>query len=202
MNIFFDLDGTLIDSRDRLYKLFQYLVVESQLSFDNYWDFKRNKINHTAILTNHFNYSALLIKEFERDWMANIEMSEWLGLDKPFDGVSDFLKQLSKQHDLYVVTARQFEGTAFQQIESFGWQGIFKKVFVTQQKKEKHELINSAITIDKNDWFVGDTGKDIQTGKQLGIRTAAVLSGFLNENMLVQYDPDVIVDSVINLNFA
>ncbi|MFN9319674.1 MAG: HAD hydrolase-like protein, partial [Chitinophagales bacterium] len=26
MNIFFDLDGTLIDSRPRLYHLFQYLV--------------------------------------------------------------------------------------------------------------------------------------------------------------------------------
>jgi phosphoglycolate phosphatase len=202
MNIFFDLDGTLIDSKNRLYKLFQHLVSESTLSFDSYWDFKRNKINHKTILTSHFNYSETLVKEFEERWMEKIEMSEWLKLDEPFEGVAEFLEQLSKQNDLYIVTARQFESNALQQIESFGWQKFFLKIFVTQQKQEKYELINNAITINKNDWFVGDTGKDIQTGKQLGIRTAAVLSGFLNENMLRQYEPDVIVNEVIDLNLA
>ena len=57
MNIFFDLDGTLIDSRLRLYKLFQDLVSSSNLTFSDYWNLKRNKISHKKILTTKFAYS-------------------------------------------------------------------------------------------------------------------------------------------------
>ena len=46
MNIFFDLDGTLIDSKLRLYSLFQKLVPESILTYDEYWKYKMNKISH------------------------------------------------------------------------------------------------------------------------------------------------------------
>ena len=36
MNIFFDLDGTLLDSKERLYYLFQHLVPECKFSFEEY----------------------------------------------------------------------------------------------------------------------------------------------------------------------
>lgn len=201
MNIFFDLDGTLIDSRERLYMLFQHLVTESVLSFDAYWNLKRNKISHKEILREQFSYPDERIAEFERNWMARIELTEWLALDKPFEGVNDFLEQLTKDHTLYVVTSRQFENNALQQIKGFGWTDLFEKVFVTQQKKEKFDLINDEILINKQDWFVGDTGKDIQTGKKLGIKTAAVLSGFLNKEKLMAYEPDVIENDVLKLKF-
>jgi phosphoglycolate phosphatase len=72
---------------------------------------------------------------------------------------------------------------------------------VTQQRKEKFDLINDEVLISKQDWFVGDTGKDIQTGKKLGIKTAAVLSGFLNKEKLMEYEPDVIERDVLKLKF-
>jgi phosphoglycolate phosphatase len=50
-------------------------------------------------------------------------------------------------------------------------------------------------------WIIGDTGKDIETGKQLNIKTVAVLSGFLNKKSLTEYNPDKIVDSVLQLQF-
>ena len=56
MKIFFDLDGTLINSKIRLYSLFQELVPVSNFSFDEYWDFKQNKINHATILRKKFNF--------------------------------------------------------------------------------------------------------------------------------------------------
>jgi len=48
--VFFDLDGTLPDSRERLYRLFCELVPESRLSFDKYWALKRRKQDHKTIL--------------------------------------------------------------------------------------------------------------------------------------------------------
>ena len=59
VNIFFDLDGTLLDSRKRLYKLFQDLVLESNLTIDEYWELKRNKINHKTILIEKFGYTKI-----------------------------------------------------------------------------------------------------------------------------------------------
>lgn len=201
MNIFFDLDGTLIDSRQRLYFLFQSLVKESVFSFDEYWVHKRNKKSHREILSEMLHYSVVQISDFEEKWMARIEEPEWLSLDKPFDGISEFLKELKQNNSLFVVTARQSELKALEQLEQLGWSEIFDKIFVTGQKLEKYEMIQGSVKLTPADWFVGDTGKDIQTGKKLGIRTAAVLSGFLSHESLLPYEPDLIRDNVLALTF-
>ncbi|WP_316817969.1 HAD family hydrolase [Pedobacter nyackensis] len=201
MNIFFDLDGTLIDSKDRLYFLFQHLVPESAYTFEEYWGYKMNRVSHKEILLSQFGYSLEAFLDFEVKWMGLIEADKWLDLDHPFDGITEYLTELSKEHDLFVVTARQSEEIAMKQIQGYGWQQIFKKVFVTGQKLEKYDLIINAVDVKSQDWFIGDTGKDIQTGKLLGINTAAVLSGFLGRDILFEYQPDIIVDNVMSLNF-
>lgn len=199
MNIFFDLDGTLIDSQQRLYQLFQSLVPTSELSFEEYWDLKRNKKSHKEILFSKFNYSDEQYGDFEKKWMSEIELEKWLELDIPFEGISDWLLELSKKHSLFVVTARQSENIAVEQIKSYGWENIFLKVLVTQQKQEKHDLVKNAVQVTPEDWFIGDTGKDVETGKRLGIKTAAVLSGFLSKESLIPYQPDIIANTVFDL---
>lgn len=200
MNIFFDLDGTLLDSRERLYNLFQHLIPSSTLSFNDYWELKRNKIHHKEILKTKFDYSDEEFLFFEKEWMKKIELPEWLELDKPFKGVTGYLKALKNIHNLYVITARQHEHIAIEQINKNGWSGIFENIFVTGQKKNKYELISS-VNLTSEDWIVGDTGNDIQTGKKLNIKTAAVLSGFLNEEKLMEYNPDIIVNNIVELIF-
>lgn len=200
LNIYFDLDGTLIDSRRRLYLLFNQLVPESDLSFDAYWDLKRNKINHHQILTSRFSYNSESLNVFETQWMENIEKAEWLAHDKPFEGVTSFLQRLKEKCFLYLITARQSENMALTQIKFFGWESLFAKVLVTGLKREKYDLISENV-LGKEDWLVGDTGKDILTGKKLGIKTAAVLSGFLNQQKLLEYHPDIIVNYVTDLIF-
>lgn len=199
MNIFFDLDGTLVDSMPRLYHLFQYLVPQSKLTFEEYWQFKRNKLGHPHILANHFQYSEDQIALFVDNWMANIELQQWIEYDKPFQSVTEYLQTLKDDNTLIVVTARQFNEIAEQQIKRFGWQLLFDKILVTNQQKEKAELIIENFKVSPQDWFIGDTGKDIQTGKALGINTAAVLSGFLSKEHLKQYNPDLIVEDVTKL---
>ena len=72
---------------------------------------------------------------------------------------------------------------------------------MTEQKKEKYELIrqSSEIRISNEDLFIGDTGKDIQNGKKLGIKTVAVCNGFLNETALLEYHPTMIIGNITQL---
>lgn len=198
MRIFFDLDGTLIDSKERLFRLFQHLVPASVFTFEDYWKYKQKKIDHKEILSSVFSYSQHQIDHFQNEWMQQIELPQWLGLDKPFKGVTEYLVQLKKNNEIYLATSRQFEDRALAQLASFGWDDMFTKIFVTGQKMEKEALIKGSFVIDAADWFVGDTGKDVQTGKILGIRTAAVLSGFLGIEKLMEYEPDIIINTVLD----
>jgi phosphoglycolate phosphatase len=201
MNIFFDLDGTLLDSKPRLYNLFQKLVPESDLTFDAYWALKKNKVSHKELLITNFGYSDESLKFFQYQWMEKIEKQEWLDYDKPFEGVIEFLTELKAYHNIYLVTARQFREVALTQLQNLGFSGVFNEVFVTSQKLEKHDLVKDAVKTSYLDWFVGDTGKDVQTGKILGMKTVAVLSGFLSEQKLKDYNPDLIVENVTCLEF-
>ena len=201
MNILFDLDGTLIDSRPRLYHLFQELVPVSDFSFDEYWTRKRSKLSHDKILRKEFGFQDSEIKLFQKNWMNLIENDYWLSYDKPYKGVDEFLTSISS-HNLYVVTARQSVSKAVQQLAAFGWNKIFSDILVTEQKFEKHELISRRISLSASDWLIGDTGKDIQTGKKLQIRTGAVLSGFLDRKSLLEYLPDQIENNVTDFKFS
>lgn len=201
-NIFFDLDGTLLESRPRLYKLFQQMVPLSGLSFDEYWALKRNKTAHKEILRNLFNYQPIEINRFEADWLKQIELPEWLLLDEPFEGISDYLKALKKTHKVFIVTSRQSEKMAVEQMDRFGWLEVVDKLLVTGQVQEKYDLIKNEVKVSSGDWLVGDTGKDIETGKRLGINTAAVLTGFLSREKLAEYEPDIIETEVTRLNFS
>ena len=199
MNIFFDLDGTIIDSKQRLYQLFQFLVPESNFSFYEYWELKMNKISNESILKTYFPNIDILM--FHENWMALIESEEYLILDLPFPGTTEYLNGL-KQNEaiIYLLTARQSIISVSYQLNRFGWSNMFSDIFVTEQKYEKAEMIKHLVYNHSLNWIVGDTGKDIQTGKILGVNTVAVLTGFLSGDILKTYEPDIIVDNVTLFN--
>ena len=201
MNIYLDLDGTLIDSKQRLYKLFQHLVVDSDLTFFAYWELKRNKVNHKTILTSKYNYTQDQYDDFHQKWMTEIELTKWLDLDTPFEGVVNFLAELARNHRLHIVTSRQNKKNTLLQIKHFSWKNYITSILITEQKYTKLDLIRNSILVDAEDWFIGDTGKDIETGKKLGVKTAAVLTGFLNKECLSQYHPDILIEDITKFNF-
>lgn len=197
MNIFFDLDGTLVDSRLRLYKLFQFLVPESNLHYDAYWEFKKNKISNQKILQDQFSYTSIKIETFVSSWMKLIEHDDFLKFDSIYDGVKTKLMELEADASLYVCTARQFREPVLSQLEKFGLLEFFKGVMVTHQKYTKDQLIKKHVPNYKStDWFIGDTGHDMQIGKKLKINTCAVTCGFLNLSVLEEYAPTLILNSI------
>lgn len=193
MNLIFDLDGTLIDSRLRLYRLFQQLVPTSTLSHDDYWVLKQAKVTNEIILTKEFGFDALAIEHFKTEWMEHIEAPEYLSLDKNFPGMHEALARLGKQASLHVCTARQRQQSAVDQLDTLGLLPYFDSVMVTEQRHSKEDLLAVIPDLSSEDWILGDTGKDVQVGQALGIKTCAVLSGFLSEKSLRPYSPDLIL---------
>ena len=198
MNIIFDLDGTLIDSKFRLYKLFQDLVPESSLSFGDYWEIKKEKISNEHILKNLYSYGDEKTNNFLNSWMSLIEAPKYLELDKNFPGTQYFIKNNLCRFNLYICTDRQFVNSTIFQLKYLGLFEYFKKVLVTEQKRKKEDLIIDEVPdLSSEDWIVGDTGKDIEAGHALRIKTCAVTSGFLSLESLLPYRPTCIINSVI-----
>lgn len=196
MNLIFDLDGTIIDSKLRLHALFQQLAPSPGLDYSRYWELKQAKVSNTSILADFFGWGESRIQSFVADWMDMIESPELLALDQCLPGVQTALPRLESQAVLHACTDRQHEHAALEQLEGLGILRYFRRVLVTGQKVSKEMLIRQRIgELSRDDWMIGDTGRDIFTGKALGIHTCAVLSGFQSRSVLMEYEPDLILDS-------
>ncbi|MGB2521169.1 HAD family hydrolase [Shewanella algae] len=201
MKIIFDLDGTLLDSRIRLFKLFRDLVPTSSLSFDEYWCLKRNKVSNVMILKEAYFYSDRKIEDFELRWMERVETKKYLKEDILYFGVDKMLEKIHFSNELYLCTARQSKCLAEEQLDSLKIKDYFKKILVTEQGTTKSILLKENVDIlNSSDWIIGDTGHDILTGKALGLRTCAVSNGFLSSSVLLDYSPDLILKSAAKIN--
>lgn len=196
--IFFDLDGTLLDSRERLYLLFQHLVPDCTHSFESYWFQKREGVSHRRLLKDVYGYSDDRITQFESDWMRLIEDPSWLAHDRVINGVHEMLDMLRVEHHIALITARQSPERVAEQLKEQGIGGYFDEVLVTGQRSSKEHLLHGR-TFPPNSWTVGDSGEDVMLGKAFSMKTAAVLSGFKSREYLERYQPDQIMEDVTHL---
>ena len=137
MNIVLYLDGTLIDSKPRLYALFQRLTQTSDLSYSEYWALKQNKVPNQAILARHCGFDEFQIQQFMEEWMALIEAPEFIELDSNFPLIHNTLSLLNDHAELYVCTARQHRHIAMEQLERLKFLPYFCEVLVMEQRATK-----------------------------------------------------------------
>ena len=202
MKIIFDLDGTLICSKKRLYELFCNLIQSRDLSFSDYWNLKYIGNSNQDILRERFDYTKAEISNFVNGRMKKIESDYYLEMDTLIVGTIEFLERIIQNNSLYICTARQSTCQVAKQLESLSISKYFENIFVTEQKNSKAELLkNSGLKFTKHDWIIGDTGHDIITGKEIGINTCAVLSGFMSLDALIGYSPDIIVANIAKIDF-
>ena len=195
MNLFIDLDGTVLDASERLYKLFRHLRPQSPLSLDHYWKLKRSKVNHAEILRRSGETEDSILA-FETEWLALIEAPPWIDLDVPIPGVDGTLGRLSKRAALHLVTARQYAEPVHRQLRHYELAKHFTSVLVTGRGQSKADLLHAVPSLSPRDWVIGDTGHDVEVGHQLGLKAAAVLTGFLSADSLRTYAPDLLLESI------
>ena len=202
MNIIFDLDGTLIDASNRLYYLFQKLVPQSTLTKAEYWNRKRNKIGHEQILREEF--PELSFEYFNSKWMNLIETDEYLEMDCCYTDTIDTLKILNQKCSIFLLTARQNKEKLLNELRRLSLLPYFKKIFVTQNRKSKDELLkeileSKEIRFSNEDLFVSDMGRDIEIGNKYGFYTIAITHGFMSKEKLQEYNPKCCMDKLFEL---
>lgn len=198
MNIFFDLDGTLIDSRMRLYTLFCDLTGQTALDFANYWELKRSMHDQKWILTNILKYTETQVADFKKSWLENIETDTYLSFDELFPFTTVTLEQFKEMGvSLYIITARQNKPATLKQVFSMGLTDYFTDCYVASPPQTKSgEILQQGTRLTKKDFLVGDTMEDVQAAKDLDIKSISVLSGFYNMASLLSSNPDYIAGDI------
>lgn len=195
--LFFDLDGTIWDSRERVYRLFCDLA-GPVIGRDAYWAEKRNKSTNEQILKRFCGYDEARINKFKALWLSRIESPEYLSLDRPFVFTSSVLEYcFEKRYEIYFVTLRQSKSAVIQELKDKDLLRFCRDCLVSEGRGTKADLIHKeGLSVHNEDFFIGDTGVDIIAGKEIGASTVAVLSGFRNERVLQSYEPDYIIKDI------
>jgi phosphoglycolate phosphatase len=202
-NIFFDLDGTLTDSKEGIIKCFDYAL--EKLGYPAPKGFNINdclgpplRVSFRRLLNSN---DEILI---ERAVATYRERFSTIGLfeNKVYPGIPELLSALhEKSLKLYVVTTKPkvFAGRI---VEHFGLTHQFEAIYGTElngrfdNKADLIEFIlqNRKLSAEET-VMIGDKREDITAGKANRTKTIGVTYGYGNRREIMDAAPDDICDS-------
>lgn len=203
--IFFDLDGTLVDSREDIVRAVNYTLKEAGLP---------DKTHHEIISYVGTGVKDLIIKSLgdkdreEADRYVSV-FAEYFrehhsDNSRLYPNVKDIL-ELYKKKKLVVVTNRRVEMTAGT-LEKLGIDKYFDKVIGADDencRKPEACPVNKALSgvaaEAGSSLMVGDMVFDISAGKAAGILTCAVTYGLGKRRDLEEAGPDYLIDDMAEL---
>lgn len=214
--VIFDLDGTLLDTKWRFYKVFNKTLrkfglrpIDRKLFLNLY---RHDELGHLLFLSERkreeklFEFWTIFLKDFQTHALTN---------DRLIPGVREVLFALSKKGvPIAVTTGRISSPSAIKkELDRFEI-GKFVDVIVT-----KEETLPTATEVDhyirrdadvkkaaerlgvpiQDCLFVCDYILDVRSVKTLGVKTLVVLSGSSTRPMLAAEKPNLIAKSVAQL---
>ena len=195
--IAFDYDGVIVDSLD------QSLLVARQAcqhlglkSFPTINDIEQLENMSFEDIGRQIRVPENRLKDFTSFVFRRLEQdTNTLSI---FEGISDLLLQLSKQHTLIVVTTN-----TNRVVESFlikhGLEKCFVRIMGDEWQGSKHEKIMGVaqqFNFEKHlVYLVGDTISDIREARLAGINSIAVTWGYQSRNKLLEKSPNYIVET-------
>jgi phosphoglycolate phosphatase-like HAD superfamily hydrolase len=202
MNLFIDLDGTIIDISEKYNYVYYKLRNKYQLPSLDYWKMRSSGLSFYEGLK-LLGLSRVKIKEFHKDWISNIETVDALEHDKLLDGVSEKLSTLARDHHLILCTSRKDFKKLDSQVNELGIGNLFEALMQTADGKSKGPIIadyfdRKMITNYSQDWIIGDTAQDMIAGSYAKINSCGVLTGISSESDLIESGSTMILESLSN----
>jgi HAD superfamily hydrolase (TIGR01509 family) len=203
--IFFDLDGTIVDSREAYLEAARTAFQAMGLEPPN----TKAALEIPRRLERKQPLSDLF--KGDRQKFLHVYLKTYYSITtektKPLPNVSATLKNLSKKTNLALITMRFVPKEAIvKELERFGIAQYFTYVVTAldthKPKPSPEALIKCAKAMDVQMCdciIVGDSVSDIRAGKAAGAKTVAVLSGLFSREELVKERPDLILEDAIAL---
>lgn len=204
MNIFVDLDGTLIDIKSRHYFVYCECVKKFRgqpLAIELYWRMKRDDEKWHEILKKSSiteENEGVFLKEF----IKLVEDPDVLAQDTLFGDSIDTLQNLSKTHQLFLLSLRRDDTALRNQVASLGIDGYFMGILSghsdtkAESLEKKADVVKSAGLSGQRLLLIGDTEADIVAAQSLGAPCIAVTTGIRSPEILATYRPDKIVSAI------
>jgi phosphoglycolate phosphatase len=205
--IFFDFDGPIVDNRYKYHALHCDVLAElgcaAHWDLEAYWEAKRSRTSEWEILRSIGAFE--LAQEYEKRRLARIEDPRYVGLDRPWPGITQHLTSLARDFDLCLLSLRKRQSELSNQLRSLGLGHIFSQVLCENANDGSVEVkvrLARELTSGREDQccFVGDTELDVQAGKALGIVTIGVSSGIRSLADLKAAQPDLLIKSTLELS--
>ena len=178
-HVAFDLDGTLLDSNRRHEVLLENILknYKYNISVEGLLSYKSNKHNNIEWLTEQGipEEEALLIN---KEWEDNIETEIYLSYDTLYPDSIDVLKTLSRDNELYLLTARNNKEGLSKQILSLGIGQFFTKIIDVPSNTSSPDNKAKILSLYSIDTFVGDTEVDYYAADMSGCKFIASTFGF------------------------
>ncbi|MCJ7762009.1 HAD family hydrolase [Candidatus Bathyarchaeota archaeon] len=203
--ILFDLDGTIVDSRDAYVEAaktaFQTMGLESPTMQTSLQIPKRLEQSLPIDDLTHTNTTRFL-DIYLKTFYAITEVKT-----KPIPNIHAALENLQQKAKLALITMRNVPKiTVAKELQQFGLAQYFTYILTAQDidkpKPSPEALIKALKSIDVqicDCLIVGDSVIDINAGKAAGAKTIAVLSGLYTKQELAKLNPDLILKNVTQL---
>jgi len=204
--IFFDLDGTILDVSERIFKVYKDILKnknKNHLSFKRYLMLKKNKVPLLEILK--ATRAEDILPYYKKEWDKLIEKPSYLELDQVSNQRKQALLSLKKDYQLILITLRNNSKELYSQLRKEEIDKIFDKILVSSRKsldsewRIKAEILRRYKKIDKDSIIIGDTEIEILTGKHLGIKTVAVVNKMRTKKILKELKPDILIKDISEL---
>jgi len=200
LNIFFDLDGTILNVSERIYRVYFDILKKHKkkvLVKEKYLKLKREKKSIEEILRK--TEAEDISQIYKKEWLKNIEKEEYLNLDRIPVFKKKILVDLKKRNNLILVTSRKKKKLLYKQIKEKEISKIFQSVIIVPERwKDKAELLEKEIK-NKNYILISDTESYILAGRKLKIKTVAVCDGVRSKKFLKKFSPKFLIKDIKDL---
>lgn len=203
--VVFDLDGTLIESSNTIYKTtkktLEVLNINSEI---NKSDLDKRIGEHFQTIFDDLNVPVKDIEEYID--IYKMKYFDFIDESIPYPNIEKMLEWLKTNNYLISLLTTKAQEQADAIINHFNYKKYFDLVFgrrnglEVKPSPEPLLFIANSLNIDIEDtMIVGDTELDIQCGKAAGSLTCAVSYGYRTRNILEKENPDFIIDDILEL---
>lgn len=204
MEIYLDLDGSLLDVSNRHYAIYSDLLKRegyTPLDRSSYWSLKRLSFEESAIVAH--SCPAGFVEDYLVERQNLVEDPAYLTLDRLQPGAVERLKGWAGKHELIVVTLRRNYQSLIPQLEYFGIRRLLADVLVGSIGcpgwRAKKERIEMRMRDASNTLVIGDSEADMLAAHALELPSVAVTSGSRTRRLLAHLAPDLLVTSLREL---